>query len=254
MGSAYAGAAAIANQLPRKPVAVVVLALAVAAAGSLADVHPSFEVSTGTIDDAYSYYSVPGWNNPFRLPVRALSGSMAHWWRLGNAARRYSETCGPITIAYPSLGMMSYAAGPEVRVIDLYGLADPFVARSPAPPVQKPGHTRFEIPEAYLQACGAINLLPDWTARLFNLDPTLRADAEAMKRNVRWAEPTELQRFQQIELVLTGPLWSRDRWRAIPGYMFPERRRHQPWPPSHSPWEHLALPAKLPPLPAAGRR
>ena len=125
---------------------------------------------------------------------------------------------GPITIAFPAIGFLAYHAGSDVHVIDEYGLADPFIARCPAPADSRPGHIEYIIPAGYMEARGVVNELPDWQRRIETLDPTLAVDARAMMQNAHWTDPSAYRRWQATRRIISGPLWSSERWAAIPAY------------------------------------
>jgi hypothetical protein len=197
--------------------------LLIAGAASLCDIDRRSESGSGAISDDFSFYHIRGWYNPFHHPIERLRGSAARWRRIGLASARYADRCGPITVAYESLGIISYYSGPRVRVIDLCGLADPFLNRGRTPPCGRPGHVPFEIPAGYLETRGAINLLPDWFARLEGLDPGLGPAAARLPDSARWSDPDDRARWQATCRIITGPLWSLDRWRAIPRFVRPRR-------------------------------
>ncbi len=238
--SAYACSLVIAGRSLQGWTVTSLFALLIAMTGSLCDVSRPRESSTGTIDDVYSFYHIPGWHNPFRFPIDALRGTMADWKRVGDAARRYAEAQGPITVAYDSLGITSYYSGPAVRVIDLYGLADPFIARSGTPPLRKIGHTHYEVPTGYLQSRAVLNLVPNWFHRLKSLDPTLIADARTLQKNAQWPDEKAHRRWMETRLVISGDLFSIERLRTTYRYMFPERRRIPSWPTGQAPRDSLA--------------
>lgn len=196
----------------------------VAAAASLCDIDRRSESGGGALSDEFSCYHVRGWHNPFRHPVEALRGTTARWRKIGLTARRYADAFGPITVAYDSLGVISYYSGPNVRVIDLCGLAEPYLNRSATPPVRRCGHVPFEIPRGYFETRGVINLLPDWYERLENLDPSLGADAAKMAASAQWERAEDRTRWKATERIIAGELFSRERWGAIPRYMRPERK------------------------------
>jgi len=235
----FVGTLSLAGRSLRHPMRMSLFGLIVAAAGSLCDADRPREGSHAGIDDAYSYYCVEGSHNPFRHPIEALDGAPGESVRLGLTARQYAAEHGPITFACQALGMAAYYAGPAVYVIDLYGLADPYVARSGAPPGEKTGHVLYDVPEAYLRCRGAINLQPDWIRRLEAGDPLLAADAKEMIESVQWPDEDAHRRWLAVQRIISGPLLARERWREIPAYMFAPRRRIPPWPVGESPGERF---------------
>ncbi|MGQ9648960.1 MAG: hypothetical protein ACUVXJ_02505 [Phycisphaerae bacterium] len=197
--------------------------LLIAAGASLVDVGRPREGGQGAISDDYSFYWVGKWHNPFRHPTEALRGSTLSWLRFGTAARRYAERYGPITIATDSLGIISYYAGPDVRVIDLYGLTDPYLARSESPPCGRPGHIKFRIPPGYLEDRSTVNLLPDWLERLSLMDSELANDARKLPAEAVWGNNVDKERWLATQRVISGPVFSRQRLADIPRYMWPQR-------------------------------
>jgi arabinofuranosyltransferase len=88
-----------------------------------------------------------------------------------------------------NIGFMGYYAGPEVTIIDEYGLADPFLARLPVQGDWRIGHYHRPSPPGYLESVQSnSNLLVD---------------------------PDQALLYEQIRLVARAPIWSRRRWRAI---------------------------------------
>lgn len=197
--------------------------LLIAAGASLVDVGRPREGGQGAISDDYSFYWVGKWHNPLRHPTEALRGSTRSWLRFGTAACRYAGQYGPITIATDSLGIVSYYAGPDVRVIDLYGLTDPYLARSESPPCGRPGHIKFRIPAGYLEDRGTVNLLPNWLERLSLMDPELANDARRLPAEAVWGNDADKERWLATQRIISGPVFSKQRLTAIPPYMWPER-------------------------------
>ncbi len=200
-----------------------VICVVIAAAAALCDVGRPREYGDGVISDDYSFYWIGKWHNPFRHPTGALRGSAGSWLRFGTAAHRYAEEFGPITVACDSLGITSYYAGPRVRVIDLYGLTDPYLARSDSPPRGRPGHIRFRIPPGYLESRGTVSLLPDWIERLSRMDPQLAADARQLAASAVWADAADEKRWRETQRIISGPLFERERFSAFPRYIWPKR-------------------------------
>jgi len=138
-------------------------------------------------------------------------------------AKAYAGAHGPITLCVGPAGQIGYHAGPDVHVVDCFGLTDAFVARCTPNPTSRIGHLEYEIPTGYLESLGAVNLLPDWQERMHNLDPSLAQDAREMARNAQWADPEARRRYDQTKLVLSGNLWARERWPAILDFAWPIR-------------------------------
>ncbi len=94
-------------------------------------------------------------------------------------------------ITQGNMGLMGYYAGPEVYLIDVFGLTDPLLARLPARQdcVQRPGHYFRVLPVGYVDAIHSGEL--------------------------KFRDPTLARLYEQLALVTQGPLFSLERWRAI---------------------------------------
>jgi len=181
-----------------------------------------WEKETG-IADEYEWYAAPRTASRFREPEHYSRSYVREWPRAGHLANAYARTHGPITVFVRSAGLLAYHAGPDVHVVDRFGLTDAFVARCPPDPGSRIGHLEYDVPAGYLESLGAVNLLADWQERLGNLDPSLAEDAQQMARNARWTDPEARRRHDQTKLVVSGDLWSRERWAAIPDFAWPIR-------------------------------
>jgi arabinofuranosyltransferase len=54
-----------------------------------------------------------------------------------------------------AVGLDGYMAGPEVHLVDVYGLCDPLLSRLPSSEERgRPGHWRRALPEGYGQVLG----------------------------------------------------------------------------------------------------
>jgi len=93
---------------------------------------------------------------------------------------------------YNAIGLFGYYAGQNTYIIDIYTLPDPFLARigvaSPSPD-WRVGHILRPIPDGYL--------LSRFTGRNFLVDPELA------------------KRYEQLRIVTTGPLFTKERLSAI---------------------------------------
>ena len=116
-------------------------------------------------------------HHKFENPVGDLS--------VADDLRNYARKCGPVTIDMPSPGAVGYLAGPEVSVIDLYGLTDAFIAHLPREMLvssnPRPGHPLKKIPAAYLVWRKDIALLPNWGTRLKNQECGLAEEVEKLQ-------------------------------------------------------------------------
>ena len=132
---------------------------------------------------AYLAYHAQGKPYPF-FPVYG-------WSRQGYAVR-YS----PLKVAVvDSIGMFGYWAGVEKTVVDTWALVDPFLARLPDADgrIWRPGHYERDIPKGYI--------------------PTLVTGENRLQ------DPALSALWEKVALVTRGPLWTWERWKAIPGYI-----------------------------------
>jgi arabinofuranosyltransferase len=114
------------------------------------------------------------------------------WFRDGAAARDRARASGePVVIVRGAVGMLGWAAGPAVIVIDEFALGDPLLARLPVatPRRWRIGHFQRAIPEGYLRARET-------------------GDASGM-------QPDLARYWQQIRRVVSGPLLDPARLLAI---------------------------------------
>ena len=91
-----------------------------------------------------------------------------------------------------AIGFRGFFAGPDIFIVDYFGLSDPLIARLPPDPRYgpwKPGHARRCIPLGYPEAV--------------RRGPSALADASLREY------------FKLIWLVTRADLWSLERWRAI---------------------------------------
>jgi arabinofuranosyltransferase len=90
-----------------------------------------------------------------------------------------------------AIGFFGFAAGPEVHVVDMLGLADPLLARLPARRPWQIGHYYRRIPDGYMETLGS--------------------------GTPRFADPGVAAYYEKLRLITRGPLWAGERWRAIVG-------------------------------------
>lgn len=201
------------------------LVMVLAAGGTLSGIRPrtaSCAKDPG-IADEYLWYAGSRTAPRFREPGTYPGSRFHEWAREGQVVREYARMHGPITLYAGVAGQMGYHAGPDVHVVDCFGLVDAFVARCTPSPKSRIGHLEYDIPEGYLESLGAVTLLPDWEQRLRDLDPSLAEDARKMARDARWADPEARRRYDQTKLVVSGHLWSKERWVAILDFAWPIR-------------------------------
>jgi len=110
------------------------------------------------------------------------------WYLRGERDKAKAEANDKIVVATQNNGgYMGYAAGPFVHYINPYGITDPLLARLPGK-FRGPGHIWRRPPAGYARAVVGAGELDD---------PNLDA---------YWRE---------LALIVRGPIWSRQRWRAI---------------------------------------
>lgn len=114
----------------------------------------------------------------------------APWYEEGLEHREQADDKGE-TIALLSRngGYMGYAAGPQVHYINPYGITDPLLARIPARiGYVLPGHFWRHPPPGYTEA--------------------------AVKRGAI-EDPDLAEYWEDLSLIVSGPIWSSERWAAI---------------------------------------
>ena len=99
-----------------------------------------------------------------------------------------------LTVLIDVIGFAGLAAGPEVILVDRFALADPFLARLPLAPHThwRIAHLPRKIPPGYLFARR--------TGSLDEMEPQLR------------------EYYAKLSLLVSGPLLSWERLRAIAGF------------------------------------
>lgn len=93
-----------------------------------------------------------------------------------------------------TIGFYAYEVGPQVHVVDPYGLASPFLARLPVNPTGYEG---------------------GWRIGHFHRDWPDGYEASLASGKTQLADPVLGRLYDDVELVTTGPLFSRARWAAI---------------------------------------
>jgi arabinofuranosyltransferase len=88
-----------------------------------------------------------------------------------------------------NIGLTGYFAGRAPHLVDAYGLSDPLLARLPAVRPWRIGHFERRIPDGYLAS--------------------IRTGANQI------VDPQIATLYGQLKLITQGPLWTRERWRAI---------------------------------------
>jgi arabinofuranosyltransferase len=101
---------------------------------------------------------------------------------------------------YRSVGIVGYYAGPSLHIVDEYGLCDPLLARLPADPAWSPGHFLRHVPAGYVE--------------------TLRDGRDQL------ADRELARRYAELATITQGPLFTRERWRAILAWNLRGRRAY----------------------------
>jgi arabinofuranosyltransferase len=111
--------------------------------------------------------------------------------RYAEEGRALGRESRPQTRVHGSVGFLGYFAGPSVHIVDYYGLADPLLARLPALHTRnwRIGHFWRAIPAGYEESAGTT-------------------------RN-RIQDPGLARYYDRLRLVVSGPVFSRERWGAI---------------------------------------
>ena len=116
-------------------------------------------------------------------------GPRSHpWVQEVLAARERGER----VIAYRSVGIAGYYAGPSVHIVDEFALADPLLAHLPAEPGWRAGHFVRHVPPGYIETLrtGDNHIVDPWIAQRYaELETLIRApifDGQRLKTLVRW--------------------------------------------------------------------
>lgn len=138
---------------------------------------------SGVADERVFYYKHTGL---MRQPRGDLPNT--HPWVYEGLALREA---GVTPVTRNAVGFYGYFAGPEITIVDLFGLCDPLLARLPATSQSgwRAGHLEREAPPEYLATVATQRGMEgvNETARLEN----------------------------RLRLVTRGPFFTRERWRAI---------------------------------------
>jgi arabinofuranosyltransferase len=152
----FLAALVVARELGRAPGAAAAVA-AVAVAASLASLaaRPADPDATwrGIADERRVFAST---TSLFGRPGLRDGAPQRHpWWQDGARARELARERGErVLLVRGAVGMLGFAAGPEVIVIDNFGLGDALLARLPVEDPQRwrIGHFHRRPPEGYLHA------------------------------------------------------------------------------------------------------
>jgi arabinofuranosyltransferase len=124
--------------------------------------------------------------------VRGVTMPNHRWFHLGQQARDDARAGPQARVRLTdAAGFIGYAAGPEVRYVDRWGLGDPLLARLPAERPWQVGHYGRRPPVGYVETLvTGKNVIQDAGVAAY---------------------------FEELRLITEGPVWSGERWRAIVG-------------------------------------
>jgi arabinofuranosyltransferase len=151
------------------------------------------------------------------------------WASVGKARRaawRYQRN------THGAVGFRGFFSGPKCHIIDYYALSDPLLARLPAyyHPTWRIGHFARHVPDWYVKHITA--LTDTLEKRQGEGPPATLAEISADYATPKLALPTPAEvdavattdvdndpnlkaYYDRLELIIRGPLWSKDRWKAI---------------------------------------
>jgi arabinofuranosyltransferase len=154
---------------------------AIAIGQAVADAH-DIVAASGVSDERASYFRSSG--------LIAYSREAPYWPRskwIENGVQTRAE--GPRVIVYCCNGMLGYAAGPTIHIVDSLGLGDPLMARLPARSDWRVGHFARDVPRGY-------------TETLETGDNHITA-------------PHIATYYSRLALITRGAIWDRRRLQAI---------------------------------------
>lgn len=79
--------------------------------------------------------------------------------------KAFTQSCGSFAVLTGRIGAISYALGPAVQVVDLYGLTDSTISHLPQSSLidgSRTGHPQRMLPLSYLASRGDITLFANW--------------------------------------------------------------------------------------------
>lgn len=137
---------------------------------------------SGVTDQRGEYFQRTGW--------RTASG-----WRRGPAVQDLIEKIDRVKAANPrafghdAIGLVGFYTGPDRYIIDVLGLADPFLSRLPATHPWRIGHYGRVIPDGFFES--------------------------VFQERTQIADPEKASLYNLLRVVTRDPIWSTRRWRAI---------------------------------------
>lgn len=143
----------------------------------------TFDNSTGIGDERLGYYRFSN----LLLYSRREHFTLYPFAETGLQLRREKKKVALV----PAIGMVGYYAGPDVHVIDEFGLGDPLLAR--LKPVD----------------------IKDWRIAHFKRNLPLGYDKSVRGGENQIADPNLAAYYDKLRLIISGNLWTIERWEAI---------------------------------------
>ena len=108
-------------------------------------------------------------------------------------------------MVFPNIGIFGIGAGPSVHVVDPEALTDPLLARIPYDynPGWRPGHFQRPIPAGYVISVLGINRIRDKCIASY---------------------------YDKLHRIVSGPLFTAERWKAIVELNMPSGMTVRPCP------------------------
>lgn len=197
--------------------AVVVLAVGIAVAPRPAGLFgPDFGATrigaldeSGIADERRYYFAVTGLSNGKPLEEKPGSRSYARA-RNAAAAAAVASKAPPEAPVLPvgSIGTRGFQVGSRVHVVDVHGLSDPLLARLPCV-------LRDEPYLLYRESLGLSPGAADWRIGHFRRNPPRGYLATLISGDPQIQDPRVASLYREVRLMTRGPLFTRERWRAI---------------------------------------
>ena len=137
---------------------------------------------SGVTDQRGEYFQRTGW--------RTASG-----WRTAPLVEDLLEKIArvkaghPVAFTHDAIGLVGYYTGPDRYIIDVHGLADPYLSRLPATRPWRIGHFSRGASDDYVAS--------------------VQEDRNLI------ADPAQAARYAVLRIVTREPIWTMRRWRAI---------------------------------------
>ena len=148
------------------------------------------EENTGIGDERAFYYPYTGLLNAAASQQDTLY-PIHGWADWGRRLREFADGGLPATVRWPFVGFIGFYAGPQCHLIDIFGLADPLLARLPSrrDDPWRIGHFKRLLPAGYFET--------------YLYGPNLIAD------------PKLAEFYDKLKIVISGDLFTTERWREI---------------------------------------